>query len=80
VRFEMTNGRKRSTPIEVGYKLHAIQPELGEQPFDSTAYPKAIGLILYGALGTRPDITYATAVLGRYCYGGIKPRFNKTLY
>jgi len=32
-RFEMTNCRKRSTPMEVGYKPHATQPELGEQPF-----------------------------------------------
>jgi hypothetical protein len=26
--FEMTNCRMRSTPMEVGYKLHAIQPDL----------------------------------------------------
>ena len=48
--------------MEVGYKPHAIQPELGEQPFDARAYQKAIGSILYAALGTRPDITYATSV------------------
>ena len=52
--------------MEVGYKPHAILPELGEQPFDSRMYQKAIGSILYAALGTRPDITYATAVLARY--------------
>jgi hypothetical protein len=43
-----------------------MQPKLGEQPLDSRMYWKAIGSILYTALGTRPDITYATAVLGRY--------------
>jgi len=65
-RFEMTDCRKRSTPMDIGYKPHVIQPELGEQPFDSGTYQKAIGSILYAALGTRPDITYATSVLGRY--------------
>jgi hypothetical protein len=50
--------------MEIGYKPHAIQAE--EQPFDARTYQKAIGSILYAALGTRPDITYATSVLGRY--------------
>jgi len=50
--------------MEIGYKPHAIQAE--EQPFDDRTYQKAIGSILYAALGTRPDITYATSVLGRY--------------
>jgi len=54
-RFEMTDCRKRSTPMEIGYKPHAIQAE--EQPFDARTYQKAIGSILYAALGTRPDIT-----------------------
>jgi len=52
--------------MEIGYKPHVIQPELGEQPFDARTYQTAIGSILYAALGTRPDITYATSVLGRY--------------
>ena len=50
--------------MEIGYKHHAIQAK--EQPSDSTTYQKAIGSILYAALGTRPDITYATSVLGRH--------------
>jgi len=63
-RFEMANCRKRSTPLEVGHKPHAIQAD--EQPFDTGMYQKAVGSILYAALGTRPDITYAISVLGRY--------------
>jgi len=52
-RFEMADCRKHSTPMEIGYKPPAIHPELGEQPFDSRTYQKAIGSILYAALGTR---------------------------
>jgi hypothetical protein len=50
--------------MEICYKPHAIQAEA--HPFDSRTYQKAIGSILYAALGTRPAITYAMAVLGRY--------------
>jgi len=64
-RFEMTECRKPSTPMEISYKPHVIQSELGEQPFDARTYHKAIGLILHATLGTRPDITYATSVIGR---------------
>jgi len=64
--FEMSDCRKRSTPMEIGYTPHAIQPEPGDQPFEARSYQKAIGSILYAALGTCPDITYATSVLGRY--------------
>jgi hypothetical protein len=65
-RFEMTDCRKRTSPMAIGYKPNAIQPALGEQSFDARTYQKAIGSILYAALGTRPDINYATADLGRY--------------
>jgi hypothetical protein len=37
-RFEMADCRKRSTPMEVGHKPHAIQTELGEKPFDTGMY------------------------------------------
>jgi hypothetical protein len=56
----MTDCQKRSTPMEIGYKPHTIQDE--ELRFDSRTYQKAFGSILYAALGTRPDITYARAV------------------
>jgi len=50
--------------MEIGYKPHGTEAE--QQPFDYRRYQKAIGSILHAALDTRPDITYATAVLGRY--------------
>jgi len=63
-RFEMVNCRKLSTPLEVGHKPHAIHAD--EQPFDTGMYQKAVGSILYAALGIRPDIRYAITVWGRY--------------
>jgi hypothetical protein len=32
-RFEMTDSRKRSTPMEAGYKPHALREEDGEKPY-----------------------------------------------
>jgi hypothetical protein len=43
---------------------HAIQAD--EHPFDTGMYKKAVGSILYTALNTRPDITYAITFMGRY--------------
>jgi len=63
-RFEMTDLRKLMTPMEIGYKPHAIPAN--EEPFDSGVYRKAIGSNLYAALSTRPDITYTVTALGRY--------------
>jgi len=66
-RFEMTDSRKRSNPMEASYKPHALREEDGEKPYpDVSSYQKAMGSLLYAALGTRPDITYATTALGRY--------------
>jgi len=60
----MTDCQKLSFQMEISYKPHSIQAK--EHPVNSRTYWKAIGSILYAALGTRPDITYATSVLGRY--------------
>jgi hypothetical protein len=42
--------------------------ETGEQPepVDQSLYRQAVGSLLYIALGSRPDITYAATTLGRY--------------
>jgi len=56
----MTNCRQRSTPMEISYKPHAS--EAAEQLFNPRTSQKAIGSIPYAALGTRPDVKYATSV------------------
>jgi hypothetical protein len=58
----MADCPKRSTPVDIGHKHHAIQAQ--QQPFDFRTYQNAIGLILDPALGTRLDVTDAMAVLG----------------
>jgi hypothetical protein len=38
----------------------------GEQPVEARTYQKAIGSIVYAALGIRAEITYAPSFIGRY--------------
>jgi hypothetical protein len=63
-RFEMANTTPKTVPLDPGFKPHKLEPN--EVEFDPTTYQNAIGSLLYAALGTRPDIAYAIAVLGRY--------------
>jgi hypothetical protein len=49
-RFEMARCQMLSTPWDVGHMPYAILAD--EQPFNTGLYQKAIGSILYAALGT----------------------------
>jgi len=62
----MGDCQPRTTATEIGYKPPAMQPELGDQPFNTRTNQQAISWILYAALGTCPGVTYATSVSGRY--------------
>jgi hypothetical protein len=79
--FNMTNCRPCHIPMEEGLKLSLLPPPLGEQQQSSSShdgflqeyttvnqstYWKAIGCLLYIALGSRPDIAYATTTLGQF--------------
>jgi hypothetical protein len=73
--FGMSNCRPRYTPMEEGLKLGFSAEGTGEsesqslpvaEPVDKSLYQKAVGCLLYVALGSRPDIAYAATTLGRY--------------
>jgi hypothetical protein len=63
-RFGMAKSTRRILPMESGMKLHARRDD--EQAYDRDHYRQAIGCLLYAALGSRPDISYAVGVLGRF--------------
>lgn len=62
-RFGMADTSPASTPMDPGASLHAILAT--ETPADVKLYQQAIGTLLYAALGTHPDITYAMSILGQ---------------
>jgi hypothetical protein len=70
-RFEMSTADGVQTPLDPNVRLDRQQEgaEAGQQgavEVDPTQYQAIVGSLMYAALGTRPDITYAVAALSRY--------------
>lgn len=63
-KFNMHESKPASTPMDAKINL-LISDQIAEE-VDKKWYQSAIGSLLYAALGTRPDILYATITLGKY--------------
>ena len=63
-RFQMLDCKGCSTPIDVKAKLHMKREDEGET--DKVLYQEAVGSLTYAAITTRPDIAYATGIVGRF--------------
>ncbi|TPX49944.1 DNA-directed DNA polymerase [Synchytrium endobioticum] len=59
--FNMDNCNSVPTPMVPGFDLPTTEPLCDQQK-----YQKAIGMLLYLARGTRPDIMTAVAILSKY--------------
>ena len=58
----MADSHCSSTPI-----VATLYRRLPDEPeFDKAIYCQAVGSIMYAALSTRPDLTHAISLLGRY--------------
>jgi phage terminase small subunit len=64
-RFEMTTAYGVQTPLDPNVRLDGHGQQGGVE-VDPTQYQAIVGSLMYAALGTRPDITYAVAALSRY--------------
>eukprot|EP00171_Calliarthron_tuberculosum_P022755 IDg22755t1 len=66
-RFNMADSKSCATPMELqSYKESSIVPEDSNASKD-IPYRQAISSIMYLALGTRPDISFAVGRLAQYC-------------
>jgi hypothetical protein len=63
-RFRMDECKGCATPMDVKAKLHARREE--EEAADKVLYQEAVGSLTYAAITTRPDIAYATGLVGRF--------------
>jgi phosphopantetheinyl transferase (holo-ACP synthase) len=63
-KFKMDKSNSVSTPIDIGFIRQKYDKTSSNE--DTKWYQQAIGSLLYAALLTRPDIAYATSMLGRY--------------
>ncbi len=61
-RFGMEDSKPVVTPMEG----QLLQSDIEGEPFDSSKYRKAVGSLMYLAVGTRPDISFAISRLAQY--------------
>ena len=67
-KFGMQNCKSTATPMELGLKLEKGNTEEIEKP-----YQNLIGSLMYLAVATRPDISYAVSYLSQFntCYNNL---------
>ncbi|KAI4325780.1 hypothetical protein MLD38_031147 [Melastoma candidum] len=68
----MINGKKRSTPLDMGTKLRCDE---GTQLSDLHLYRVLVGSLIYLTI-TRPDIAFSVGVVNRYMQTPRKPNFE----
>jgi hypothetical protein len=65
-RFDMEHTHDISTPMDPNVKLDLAEDRGEKELEDITDYQAVVGSLMYAALATRPDISYAVAALSRY--------------
>ena len=64
MKFGLSDAKTVSTPLDPGVKL--VRNDGYSTPVNTTRYQSHIGSLLYVAMATRPDISYAVRVLSRF--------------
>ena len=68
-RFGLEDARKAVTPMETGVDLGPGSPHVSAillTPAEKTKYREMIGCLMYAAVMTRPDISFAVSTLSQY--------------
>jgi hypothetical protein len=65
-RFNMPNAHGASTPMDPNVKLDLAEDRGEKEIKDIKGYQEIVGSLMYAALATRPDISFAVAALCRY--------------
>ena len=63
-KFSMQNSKPTSMPVDVNTKLGPATDQ--DEPVKQSEYQSAVGSLMYLAVSTRPDITYAVNTLARF--------------
>ena len=64
-KFNMSDSKIVSTPTDINVKL--CKDDGFSQPVDKVLYQSLVGSLLYAAIATRPDISYAVGVVAQFC-------------
>jgi hypothetical protein len=65
-RFNMQNAHNVSTPMDHNVKLDLAEDRREEELKDITHYQAIVGSLMYAALATRPNISFAVTALCQY--------------
>jgi hypothetical protein len=63
-RFGLENAHTSATPMDPNVKLRAVTEN--DEEITDVKYQEAIGSLIYAAIGTRPDISYAVQALSQF--------------
>ena len=77
-RFELQDANNTKTPLPAGIHL-----EKSEEPValnTKTYYQQIIGMLIYAAIGTRPDIAFAATRLSRFTNNPTEEHIKYTKY
>jgi len=66
-KFHMSDSKIVSTPTDVNVK--SCKDDGFSQPEDKVLYQSLVGSLLYFAIATKPDISYAVRVVAQFCAG-----------
>ena len=79
-RFNLTSATPLQTPIDPSAQLSKDQSPSTPHQYDdmrNVPYREAIGSLMYAAIGTRPDITYAVTALSQYLQNPGRPHWEQ---
>lgn len=65
-RFNMSNCKPISTPLDQNYKFDLLKREKSENPIIERKCRQLIGSLMYAVCGTRPDLCVSVYFLSRY--------------
>lgn len=77
--YNMESAKFVNTPIGSHFKLKAATEEdlkAGEACDDSIPYCNAVGSLMYGMIGTRPDLAYAVGLVSRFMSNPLKEHWE----
>jgi Reverse transcriptase (RNA-dependent DNA polymerase) len=78
-RFNLQDAHPLSTPLDPHHKLSLSQSPSTPHQFDdmrNVPYREAIGSLMYAALGTRPDISFAVSFLAQFMQNPGRPHWE----
>jgi len=67
--FNLTNANTAATPMDMGAALsdsHSPSTHAQAEAMENVPYQRGIGLLMYAATSTRPDIAFAVSILSQF--------------